>query len=89
MDPRVHEILVQADRNTKETSDVDPKISTAYARANELVLAERIEKNWVITQHPAPGNAQEAEMSTGGYADFVYNAVAKDWEDQREFQIWT
>jgi aminopeptidase len=40
----------------------------------------------VATVHPAPGNAQKAEMSTEAYAEFVYDAVNKDWEAQREHQ---
>ena len=43
-------------------------------------------KRWVGTQFPASGNAQKAEMSTEAYEDFVYRAVDRDWDEQREFQ---
>jgi aminopeptidase len=44
------------------------------------------ETRWVGTQYPAPGNAQKAGMSTEAYEDFVYRAVDRDWDAQREFQ---
>ena len=43
-------------------------------------------KRWVGTQYPAPGNAQEAEMATEAYEQFVYSAIDKDWDAQREHQ---
>ena len=79
-------IFIGGSENTAETSDVDPELSAAAAKAHEPILKERLEKQWVITQHPTPGNAQKAEMSTEAYEDFVYRAVNKDWEAQREHQ---
>jgi aminopeptidase len=40
----------------------------------------------VITQFPTSAAAQEAEMSTDGYAEFVQNAVDIDWGAQHDFQ---
>ncbi|WP_435099140.1 aminopeptidase [Halarchaeum sp. P4] len=79
-------IMIGGSENVAETSDVAPETMSARSRAREPVFNTRVEKRWVITQHPAPGNAQKAEMSTDAYADFVYDAVNKDWEAQREFQ---
>jgi aminopeptidase len=79
-------ILVGGSTNMSETSDVDPDINVAASKAHEPVFKERLDKRWVITQHPAPGSAQKAEMPTDAYADFVWNAVDKDWDAQREFQ---
>jgi len=79
-------ILVRGDRNTSETSDVAPEKTAALSKANKAVGEERMGKRWVGTQYPAPGNAQDAEMSTAAYAEFVYDAVNKDWDAQREFQ---
>ncbi|QSG04691.1 Leucyl aminopeptidase (aminopeptidase T) [Halapricum desulfuricans] len=79
-------ISVRADRNTNETGDVPPEKNTAYAQLNQPFQERIMSSRWVLTQHPAPGNAQRAEMSTPAYEEFVYDAVNKDWEAQREFQ---
>ncbi|MCU4717075.1 aminopeptidase [Halapricum hydrolyticum] len=79
-------ISVRADTNTNETGDVPPEKNTAYAQLYQPFQEKVMDRRWVLTQHPAPGNAQQAEMSTPAYEDFVYDAVNKDWEAQREFQ---
>jgi aminopeptidase len=79
-------ILVSGGGNLYETSDVDPAKSQAGSRAHGPILEERLEKRWVLTTHPTQTGAQKAEMSTAGYADFVYDAVNRDWEAQYEFQ---
>ncbi|MEF8852891.1 MAG: aminopeptidase [Haloarculaceae archaeon] len=79
-------IIVRASRNTHETGDVAPEKNAAYAQVMQPFRDEIIDERWVGTQHPAPGNAQDAEMSTEAYADFVYDAVTKDWEAQERFQ---
>ncbi|MFB6353748.1 MAG: aminopeptidase, partial [Halobacteriales archaeon] len=79
-------ILVKGAANVAEMSDVDPEKRAAWSRATEPVFRERLETRWVITQYPAPGNAQKAEMSTAAYEDFVWGAIDKDWEAQRAFQ---
>jgi len=81
-------INVRGSSNVAEMSDVDPEAAQAFARIfepiNEELEAEDTEA--VITQHPAPGNAQKAEMSTDAYADFVYEAIDKDWDAQEAHQ---
>ncbi|MDR5656714.1 aminopeptidase [Halodesulfurarchaeum sp. HSR-GB] len=79
-------IRVRADRNTNEQGDVAPETNTAYQKVRQPISDALMDTRWVLTQHPAPGNAQDAEMSTEAYADFVYEAVNKDWEAQREHQ---
>ncbi len=79
-------IMIRADENTYETSDVDPTKNSALAQANKAVQDQMMDKRWVGTQYPAPGNAQDAEMSTEGYADFVWEAILKDWDAVREHQ---
>ncbi|MFW6458769.1 MAG: aminopeptidase [Halodesulfurarchaeum sp.] len=79
-------IRVRADRNTNEQGDVPPETTTAYQKAHQDVSEAMMDTRWLLTQHPAPGNAQDAEMSTEAYADFVYEAINKDWEAQREHQ---
>ncbi|GAB7013081.1 aminopeptidase [Halolamina salina] len=72
--------------NTHETGDVDPETNAAFAAANKAVQEARMGSRWVTTAFPAPGNAQDAEMSTPAYEEFVWSAIDKDWEQQREFQ---
>jgi aminopeptidase len=79
-------IMVTGSTNSAETSDVDPETSAAAGRAKQPVLEERLDKRWVITQHPTAADAQQAEMSTEAWTDFVYDAVNRDWAAQREHQ---
>ncbi|MFC4405447.1 aminopeptidase [Haloarchaeobius iranensis] len=72
--------------NTRETVDVPEEVSNALGEVNQPLMEEHLDMPWVGTMHPLPGNAQEAEMSTDAYEAFVYDAIDKDWEAQREFQ---
>jgi aminopeptidase len=79
-------IKIRASSNTKETADVDPEVNARLQQVQQPIQEAMVETTWVMTQHPSPGYAQQAEMSTPAYADFVYDAVNKDWEEQRAFQ---
>jgi aminopeptidase len=79
-------VIVRAYENVAELGDVDPAVQSAARKANRPVQDERLSKPWCLTQFPAAGNAQLAEMSTEAYENFVWDAVAKDWDAQREFQ---
>lgn len=79
-------INVRASSNIKETVDVDPEVNTRLQEVQKPIEEAMMNTSWVMTQHPSTGYAQEAEMSTAAYADFVYEAVNKDWESQRTFQ---
>jgi aminopeptidase len=79
-------IIAKGSRNAAEQSDVPSEATTAHREARRPVTEERMDKRWVGTQFPAPGEAQRAEMSTEAYADFVFDAVLKDWDAQREHQ---
>ncbi|ELY78879.1 aminopeptidase [Natrinema gari] len=79
-------IAIRATDNVTQTSDVEPEISAAYQQAHRPILEERLSKRWCLTQYPAPANAQLAEMSTEGYENFVWDAVNKDWAEQRDHQ---
>ncbi|AFZ73004.1 aminopeptidase [Natronobacterium gregoryi] len=79
-------IAIRASDNVTQTSDVDPETSAAYQQAHQPILEERLGTRWCLTQFPAPANAQLAEMSTEGYENFVWDAVNKDWDEQRDHQ---
>jgi aminopeptidase len=79
-------IAIRASDNVTQTSDVDPETQAAYRQAHQPILEERLSTRWCLTQFPAPANAQLAEMSTEGYENFVWDAVNKDWDAQRDHQ---
>ncbi|WP_435077549.1 aminopeptidase [Halococcus sp. AFM35] len=79
-------IDINGPTNTHESSDVDPETDVAYRKAFQPFSDEIIEKRACGTQFPTPGDAQNAEMSTEAYEDFVYDAILKDWDEQREHQ---
>ena len=79
-------IAVRGSPNETETSDVDPETLSAYSRAHQPIRGERLSKRWNLTQFPTPGGAQLAQMSTEGYENFVWDAICRDWEEQRDHQ---
>jgi len=79
-------IAIRANANVTETSDVAPETNSAFQRAQTPIRNERLSKRWCLTQFPAPANAQIAEMSTEAYENFVWDAINKDWDAQREHQ---
>jgi len=79
-------VAIRADANATELSDVDPETTAAAERARQPVREARLDCRWCLTQYPAAGNAQLAELSTAAYEAFVWNAVAKDWDAQRTHQ---
>ena len=79
-------IQIMGARNTHESGDVDSEKNAAYKKVMQPLQEVILGPQWVITQFPAPGNAQEAQMSTAAYEDFVYRAINKDWEAQKEHQ---
>ena len=79
-------IGIRAATNTFETSDIDPEKTSVMAKVNKEIQDLMMEKRWVATQYPAPANAQDAEMSTPAYEEFVWSAINKDWDAVREHQ---
>jgi aminopeptidase len=79
-------IGIRASENVSEMSGMDPDDMQAFAKVNEPLQNAQQATEWVGTQYPAAGNAQKAEMGTDDYEEFVWNAVNKDWDAQREFQ---
>lgn len=79
-------IRMRGDSNVTEQSDIAPETMAAHKKAQKPVQQTILSKRWCLTQFPSPSYAQIAEMSTEEYEDFVWNAVNKDWEAQREHQ---
>ncbi|WP_227374745.1 aminopeptidase [Haladaptatus halobius] len=79
-------VHVRAHENASDMSDVDAETHAAYNQAYQPIQEEILASRWCLTQFPSPGSAQLAEMSTSSYEGFVYGAMNKDWDEQREFQ---
>ena len=79
-------IAIRGDMNVTEEADVPPEQNSAYSTAMKPILSERLSKRWVLTQFPGSGNAQLAGMSTPAYENFVWDAINKDWAEQRALQ---
>ncbi len=79
-------IRVRGETNATEQSDVEPAKQAAHSKANQPVQETALSKQWCLTQFPAAGNAQLADMSTEAYENFVWDAINKDWQAQREHQ---
>ncbi|MFO7926106.1 MAG: aminopeptidase [Halobacteriota archaeon] len=79
-------IRIRAEANATEQSDVPPEKQAVHAKARQPVQEVALSKRWCLTQFPSQANAQLAGMSTEGYENFVWDAINKDWDAQREHQ---
>jgi aminopeptidase len=67
-------------RNTAAMADVQGDAMEAASKARQDVREARMDTRWVSTVHPTRSLAQQAGMSHEAYADFVYEAILRDWE---------
>jgi aminopeptidase len=73
-------IVVMADTNTKALSAVDPQRQTFFQRARTDLIKTYMQRSatgemdWTLTLYPTDAYAQDADMSTTDYAEFVLNA---------------
>jgi aminopeptidase len=79
-------IRVRSEANATEQSDVDTGTQAEHAKARRPVQEAVLSKRWCLTQYPSKASAQLAGMSTEAYENFVWDAVNKDWDAQREHQ---
>lgn len=79
-------IVIDAPENTRDAASVDAERTAAfqgaYRPALERVFAGTVP--WVGCQYPTNALAQDAGMSTGEFADFLYAACLRDWDAERE-----
>jgi len=79
-------IAIDAPENTRALAALTPERSSAMMSGVRPAL-ERIftgELAWVGGQFPTDALAQEAGMATDEFADFLYSAVLRDWDAERE-----
>jgi len=80
-------ITVLADTNTKAMSAVDPARQALYGKARTELMAAFMGRaaagslRWVLTLYPTDAYAQDADMATDAFADFVRRAGKFDQPD--------
>ena len=79
-------IALVAPENTRAGADVEPRRLQLMQEASEPLMERLIggKAPWVGCQYPTQALAQEAGMSLGQFADFLYGAVLLDWDAERE-----
>ncbi len=79
-------IAVDAPENTRALTALTPERSSAMMTGVRPAM-ERIfndDLQWVGGQFPTDALAQDAGMATDQFADFLYAAVLRDWDAERE-----
>jgi aminopeptidase len=80
-------ITVIADTNTKALSGVDPARQRLAQQARSELFQTFMKRSsegamdWTLTLYPTDALAQDAEMSTGDYAEFVYTGCKLNHPD--------
>ena len=79
-------VAVDAPENTRALTALTPERSSAMMTGVRPAM-ERIfndDLQWVGGQFPTDALAQDAGMATDQFADFLYAAVLRDWDAERE-----
>jgi len=80
-------LTIWADDNTREGTHFDPEKRAIQARAMQplqKVFRDRMasgELKWCCTMYPTAAHAQDADMATEDFEDFVFNACLPDSDD--------
>jgi len=80
-------ISVRAETNTRRMSEVDPSRQRLYASARTGLLKSYMQRaaegklTWTSTLYPTDAYAQDADMETDAYTDFVLKACKLDRDD--------
>ncbi len=73
-------IQVMAERNTRDLTGIDPARQSTWSRARAGIFQTFMQRDaegkvrWTLTLYPTDAYAQDAGMSSDGYAEFVYGA---------------
>ena len=84
-------VSLWADENTKEGTHFDLKKRAIHGEAMAPFQKQLMEKmasgelRWCGTLYPTPAHAQDADMATEDYEDFVFNACLPDRDDPVSF----
>jgi aminopeptidase len=80
-------ISVSAETNTKSNSAIDPARQRLFQTARADLRRARMERaakgdlRWTLTLFPTDAYAQDADMSTAAFADFIFAACKLDEPD--------
>jgi aminopeptidase len=74
-------LTIQAPENTSELASVDPARLARAARSRAAVRELAMQRRWCGTLWPTPAGAQQAGMSTAGFAALVERALFLDRDD--------
>jgi aminopeptidase len=74
-------LSIQAPENTSDLAGVDPARLARAARSRADVRELAMQRRWCGTLWPTPAGAQQAGMSTAGFAALVERALFLDRED--------
>jgi len=80
-------IVILADSNTRSLAGVDPARQAIFQGARRELFKTYMQRDangtltWTLTQYPTDAFAQDAEMSTEDFADFVFKACMLDKDD--------
>ena len=80
-------ITVRAETNTKRLSAVDPARQSRFQQARTGLMASYMTRaaegrlDWTLTLYPTDAFAQDADMETEAYTDFVLAAMKLDRDD--------
>jgi aminopeptidase len=87
-------MILDAPRNTRFLSGVDPDLQTEYYTTLRPITNWRVDKTrWTLVQYPTEALAMDAGMSLSDYSDFLFAAcnevdwVAKKKEQQKLIEI--
>ncbi|HEY8447734.1 MAG TPA: aminopeptidase [Thermomicrobiales bacterium] len=73
-------IHIEAETNTRSLASVDPDRQVIRQRAHGPLIETYLKRSasgelrWVLTLYPTDAHAQDADMSTEEFAEFVFNA---------------
>lgn len=80
-------IMVMAETNTKRLSAVDPSRQALFSQARSGLIASYMQRaaegslDWTLTLFPTDAYAQDADMETEAYTDFVLSGMKLDRDD--------
>jgi len=77
-------ISIFSSSNTRFLSNTDPQLLGIRSKAIEKIRKERLKKRWCLTVYPNNAFAQEADMALVDYENFVYSAILRDWEKEKQ-----
>jgi len=79
-------VAIVAPENTREGADIEAHRMQLVQQASHRIQERLIsgEVPWVGCQYPTPALAQDAGMTLEQFGDFLYGAVLRDWDMERE-----